>query len=109
MLRFALRGGDTLVLLKRGDLGAGGEIAMLEKHLADNDIDMEVSSKEAPPRGTPGRKPNFDPSPEQDRKIKRLWHDPRNTQKYVLDRASEVMGQEVKRHHLTHRYGARVK
>ena len=109
MLRFALREGDTLVLLRRGDLGAGGEIPMIEQHLTDNEITLEISEAPAPESGKPGPKPKFDPSPEQDRKIKRLWHDPRNTQKYVLDRAAEIMGFEVKRHHLTHRYKARMK
>lgn len=56
-----------------------------------------------------GRPCDFAPSPDQERKIKRLWHDARNTQKYVLTRASEIVGMEVKRHHLTHRYGARIK
>jgi hypothetical protein len=109
MLRYVLREGDTLVLLRRGDLGAGGEIPMIEQHLVGMDIAVEVADVAPVERGTPGRKPAFDPNTEQDKKIKRLWHDPRNTQKYVLDRASEIMGHEVKRHHLTHRYKARIK
>lgn len=109
MLRYALREGDTLVLLRRGHLGAGGEIPMLEQHCQQHGIEIEVADVPEPERGTPGRKPAFAPSPDQDRKIKRLWHDARNTQKYVLARASEIVGMEVKRHHLTHRYGARIK
>lgn len=109
MLRYALREGDTLVLLRRGHLGAGGEIPMLERHCQQHSIEIEVADVPEPERGTPGRKPAFVPSPDQDRKIKRLWHDARNTQKYVLARASEIVGMEVKRHHLTHRYGARIK
>lgn len=56
-----------------------------------------------------GARPKFDPSKEQDARVLRLWGDLRYPPQYVLDRASEIVGMEVKRHHLTHRYGARVK
>ena len=106
VLRRALRRGYTLVLLSPGDLGAGGEIPMLRAELADRGVEIEICPADKLPAKR-GPKPAFAPDPEQDAQISALWHSPDYSQAYVLRRASEIMGMEVRRWHLTHRYKAR--
>ena len=90
MLGMGLRKGDTLVLLARGELT----------------VDVCPPEKDQPkPRGRPKK---FDPTPEQDEEIRRLWADPvMYTRAYVIMRATEITGAPVDRNALYHRYGKR--
>lgn len=106
MFHVGCREGDVLVLLGKGDLGFGGEIKMLRDELAARGVEIEIHEPvELPQR--PGPKPQFDPPPEIDRKIGNLWHNLNYSQAYVLKRASQLAGMDVKRYHLTHRYGTK--
>ena len=49
----------------------------------------------------------FNPRPAQDDKISALYHNIAHTLAYVLKRAGEIMGHDVKRHQLSHRYKRR--
>ena len=54
----------------------------------------------------PGRS-KFNPSHAKDEKIGALYHFIPHTLAYVLKRAGEIMGHDVARHQLSHRYGRR--
>lgn len=103
-----LRGGDVVVVLATTDLGHGREIRSMQDAIEAKGATLEVDESWKPTPAPRGRPRTFDPDPTQDRKIKALY---RGYQKlsYVLDRASEIMGWEVQRHHLRRRYGARWK
>lgn len=104
----ALRAGDVVVVYALSHLGSGGEIPAIRAAIEATGASIEVYQDAKPkpkPRGRPRR---FDPDPDQDRKIMRLYKS-HQTLSYVLERASEIMGYEVKRHHLTRRYGTRWK
>ncbi len=60
-----------------------------------------------PKRKRLGRPPKFNPSPAQDDKISALYYFIPHTLAYVLKRSGEIMGHDVKRHQLSHRYGRR--
>ena len=101
-----LREGDTLVLLALGDFGRGFGLAKFQAMLAERGVTIEVCPPEkvAGIRGAPSK---FNPDPTQDDQIKTLWHSIPHTLAYVLKRAGEIMGHDVKRHQLSHRYGRR--
>lgn len=104
----ALRPGDAVVVLAKGDLGTGREIPAMVEAIQEAGAVMEIFTPEKAPPARQGRPPTFDPTPEQDAKIRRLYHS-RVVLSHVLKRASEIMGYEVKRYHLTNKYGARWK
>lgn len=104
-MMLALRPGDVVVVVAAGDLGAGREIAALRADIAARGCTVEVVAPEREP-GRIGRPRLFDPSPEQSAKIARLYRG-HQTLSYVLDRASEIMGQPVERHHLRRKFGNR--
>ena len=60
-----------------------------------------------PKRKRLGRPPKFNPTRIQDDKIRALYYFIPHTLAYVLKRAGEIMGHDVKRHQLSHRYGRR--
>ena len=101
-----IRSGDTLVLLALGDFGQGFGLAKFQAMLADIGATIEVIPPEKV-AGIRGRPSTFNPDPTQDDQIKALWHSVPHTLAYVLKRAGEIMGHDVKRHQLSHRYKRR--
>lgn len=106
----ALRAGDTLVLLYRGDLARGVGFEQFWQTLEGLGVSVEECAPPVeigPPkkRGAPAV---FDPSPEQRKKIEALWYRPDvYVGSYVARRASEILGQEVTLNHLNYRLGRR--
>ncbi|GLQ26153.1 hypothetical protein GCM10007927_09560 [Sulfitobacter pacificus] len=104
-LFLCLRNGDTLFMLKPGDLGYGKELQQLRKILSDSDVTIEYPPKPVDGRGRPAK---FAPTPEEDKLLRVMWKDQTYSQAYVLRKASEQNGVEVKRHQLIYRYGKRT-
>ena len=102
----ALRLGDTLILLALGDLGRGFGLTKFQQMLEDRGISIEVYPVEKI-EGLRGRPRKFDPDGNQDDLIRTLWRTPAYTLAYVLKRAGEIMGHDVARHQLSHRYKRR--
>ena len=101
-----LRPGDTLVLLALGDFGRGFGLAKFQVMLLERGVYIEI----CPPDVTPGKRgcpATFTPDSTQDDQIKALWHSTPHALAYVLKRAGEIMGHDVKRHQLSHRYKRR--
>ena len=96
---------DVVVALSRSDLGRGAEVKAIEAAIAGKGATLAIDAPEVMPKpvGAPAK---FNPSPDADAKIKTLYHG-YNVMRYVLDRASELTGMEVKAHHLKRRYGNR--
>ena len=116
MLQLGLRAGDTLVLLAKGDLGRGGELAMIRSSLKESGIAVEVAEHEAPPAKQRGRAPAFSPNEDQDKTLKKLWHDVSYPGPYVQRRGCEMAdwgdsgeNRTKMRNFLNNRYGPRVK
>ena len=108
MLKIALRTGDTLVLLAMGDLGAGAGLRAIRRRLQDLGVTIEVLSPDEGEKRPPGRPAAYDPTPEQDERIRDLWYmDGVYTMKHVLQRAEEIYGNPVSRNQLDNRYGPR--
>ena len=104
-MMLGLREGDTVVVLSRSDLGRGAEVKALEAAIEGKGAALVVDAPEVLPKPV-GRPARFAPTPEADAKIKALYHG-YNVMSYVLRRASELAGMEVKAHHLKRRYGNR--
>lgn len=95
-----IREGDTLLLLDARDLGIPQAV------IAERGATIEV----AKPNGSGkkiGAPRKFTPNADQDERIKALWRNPGFTLSYVLERAEQIMGRPVARHHLIYRYGNR--
>ncbi len=101
-----LRSGDTLVLLALGDFGRGFGLAKFQAMLAKRGATIEICPPEKV-AGKRGRPATFTPDSTQDDQIRTLWHSTPHTLAYVLKRAGEIMGHDVKRHQLSHRYKRR--
>jgi len=101
-----LRSGDTLVLLALGDFGRGFGLAKFKHMLEDRGVSIEVCPPEKA-ETMRGRPRKFNPDPNQDDQIRTLWRTPAYTLAYVLKRAGEIMGHDVRRHQISHRYGKR--
>lgn len=107
MLRLGLRRGDVLVLLRPGDLGHGKDLINVRQMLADMGVKIEIGQGLEDKR-PPGRPRAFEPSPEQDERIKGMWYAQGiYLTRGVEQRASEIMGHPVTRNQLDHRYGPR--
>lgn len=97
-----LRDGDTLVLLDARDLA----MPNARHELAELGVTLEI----AKPSGSGkriGAPRKFLPNDDQDAQIKALWLNPGFTLSYVIERAEQIMGRPVARHHLIYRYGNR--
>lgn len=104
-MMLGLRDGDTVVVLARSDLGRGAETKAIEAAIENTGAKLVIEAPEVMPKpvGAPAK---FNPTPEADAKIKALYHG-YNVMSYVLRRASDLTGMEVKAHHLKRRYGNR--
>ncbi len=101
-----LRAGDTLVLLALGDLGRGFGLSKFQAMLERHGVGIEICPPEKA-EGMRGRPRKFNPDGNQDDQIRTLWRTPAYTLAYILKRASEIMGHDVRRHQISHRYGKR--
>lgn len=99
-----VRKGDTLGMVSRGRLGIGRAVPALCDKLTLRGVQIEDVAPIPVANGNPGRRPIFDPTPEQDAQIEPLWHSAYGMS-YVLREATRIMGFEIKRWHLSHRYG----
>lgn len=100
------REGDTLVMADGGRIGRGREVPAIREALGARGVAIEIVPIETEP-GAVGRPSVFNPDAEQDAAIEGLYRSPYHLS-YVLKEAARIMdGWKVKRHHLTHRYGAR--
>ncbi len=109
MLRRGLRGGETLVLLAKGDLAAGTDVRSVNRKLVELGVTVEVieapSDKPKRPRGRPAQ---FAPSARADKHIRALWYEPAfHKAAFVQKRAEERCGHPVTRLQLDNRYGPR--
>ena len=100
-----LRRGDTLVLLAPGDLGRGAELRPLRILLAERGVTVEVQIEDSRPRGRPNE---FEPDPDQNKRIRKLWYAIGVYQlKHVMRRVEQIYGGPVSRNQLDRRYGPR--
>lgn len=97
---------DTLVLLSKGDLGRGHEVAKLLADLEAANVILEII--QAPPAKPQGRPRKFAPSEDQAKRLEALWRSSLPLS-HVLVRAREITGQDVKRHQMIYRFGSRWK
>jgi hypothetical protein len=104
-MMLSLSDGDIVVVLAQSDLGRGAEVKAIVAGIEAAGASLSVGPPEVIPAQR-GRPPMFAPDPEQDRKIRALYHS-YNVMSYVLDRASAIMGWPVQAHHLKRRYGNR--
>lgn len=104
-----LRQGDVLILPAKSDLGSGVEAAALINLAQERGATVEIiplSPQEA--KRKPGRAKKVNASPEQQRDICNLWRSALD-QKYVLERAAEILGQRVTRNQMNRLCGPRFK
>ena len=108
MVRFALQGGDTILLLSERDLGGSPKAdAMWRERIEAMGVTIEIAPrKDDKPPAKMGRPRRFDPTPEQDAQCRELWLCWHYTEAYKLRRISEIMGQPVTRGVLFSRYGS---
>lgn len=105
-LLLAVRSGDVVTVLARGDLGRGAEVPAIEKAILGRGATLDVREPPKAPPKPPGPRPQFQPDPETDAKIRKLWHS-HNVKRYVLQRAQELAGWPVSWDQLRRRYGRR--
>jgi len=103
-----MRPGDTVVLLALGDLGKGFGLTRFRAMLEAVGVELEICPPDVA-HAKRGRPATFNPDDQQQDQIRTLWRDPAFTLAYVLKRTGEIMGYEVRRHQLSHRYGKREK
>lgn len=92
MLLNGVRPGDTIVLLSSGDLGAGGEIPMLRKHIEEMRVTIEVIPQEKEPAATRGRPAKFVPTNDERARLKRMYLDPRYSGRHVYSEGCAMAG-----------------
>ena len=106
MFAGGIRDGVTVVVLAESDLGRGAEIAHMRDQITKAGASIRVESGTTADPKPVGRPSLFDPTPDQDKRIKALYRD-YFTMGHVINRAEEIMGHKVKRYQLVHRYGKR--
>lgn len=107
LLQRDMRAGDVVVLLAAGDLGQGTDLRAVRRRLKAAGVTVEVleAEKQRKQRGRPAK---FNPTPDQDEQIRKLWYmDGIYMMKHVIQRAEEIYGKPVTRNQLDHRYGPR--
>jgi hypothetical protein len=108
MLKLDLRAGDTLVLLRRGHLGSGPELPLIEAEVAKIGATVEIYEPAADHKA-PGRPSPIKLSDEQWDRIREKWKDPVYwTQAAVLRFAETLAGRSVSRHQLIRKLGRRA-
>lgn len=110
MLDIGLRGGDTLVLLARGDLGRGGELPAIHSLLRERGVKVEIYDDSTP--GKPGRLPGVVWPDGEEEKHRKMWHSRRFHGPYVIRSACKVTGEtdeKVMRNFFNANFGPRSK
>ena len=97
---------DTLVLLAKGDLGRGHELAKLLVDLDAANVTLEII--QAPPPKPMGRSRKFELTAKQAKRLERLWRSSLPLS-HVLVRAKDITDFDVEKHHLIYRFGPRWK
>ncbi len=104
----AVREGDAVIALARGDFGKGAEAHHIIAAIEAKGGAVDIRTPEKPARRKPGPSPKFQPNPEQDRRIEALWRGGMML-RYVIAEASKEYGEAVADHQLKRRYGPRWK
>lgn len=95
MFRRGIRKGDTLVLLKIGDLGAGKGLRNMRAELESRGVEVEVATPppEAPKRM--GRPLAWEPTSDEVERLRALWADVSLDGRYVVGVACEMAGENA--------------
>ena len=107
MVRFALRRGDTLVVLQISDLGAGKGLRNLRAALEGRGVTVEVFQPIEDKR-PPGRPPAADLSDDEWARLGRLHHDVTIDGAYVVTQACKAMGLDPEDPKARHRVRSRM-
>lgn len=99
--------GHDVYVVSLGDLGRGAEAAGIRRAIEREGNRLHVLDA-GPKPDRRGRPRDFDPTPEQDAKIRALYHS-FNAMRFVLDRVEQIMGARYEAHHLKRQYGNRWK
>lgn len=94
LVRIGLRRGDTLVLIRMGDLGAGKGLRNLRAALEQRGVTIEVFEPEPDeprPRGRP-EKGGLDDHAWS--RLEKLWRDPAVDGGYTITKACEAMRED---------------
>lgn len=94
MVRIGLRDGDTLVLLRISDLGAGKGLRNLRKALADRGVKIEIFEPEPDEKRDRGRPPKGGFDDEDWARFGRMWADPATDGGYIITKACQEMGED---------------
>lgn len=90
LINVAMRRGDEIVILARGDLGHGREIPMIEAMIAERGVTVRIAEVPAPAPLRPGPAPSFRPTFHQERRLRHYWHGPFKASA-ALAQACEIM------------------
>ena len=91
LLKGATRG-DTIVVLRVSDLGAGRGLANLRDHLTERGVGLEVAGDPEPVDPAKiGRPRAWSPTPEQDACLRVAWHDPKMDGAHLIRRVCDMM------------------
>lgn len=93
-----------LFMFTKGELGYGKELQQLRKTLDAQGVSITYPPVKVESRG---RKPKFNPTPEQITLFNRYWKDDKYSQAYCLRKISEEMGFNVPRHQAIYKLGNR--
>ncbi len=100
-----VREGDVLCLRALTDLGQGAASKRHQNTLAAMGVEIKIVPAKVEVKRS-GRKPKFNPTPQQRERLCNLWYSPAE-QSYVLKQASKLMGFDVKRDKLNYICGPR--
>lgn len=92
MVRIGLRRGDTLVVLKISDLGAGKGLRNFKAAMADRGIEIEVFQPPKPEAARQGRPPAARLQDADWERLEAMWRDPASAGGYIIDKACGLMG-----------------
>ncbi len=94
MVRFAVRPGDTIVVLRISDLGAGKGLRNFRAAMEKRGVNIEVHTPKGEMPKKVGRPAKGKLTDEQIKRFKRLWKDPATQGKYLIQQACEAMGED---------------
>lgn len=111
MVAYGLREGDTLLLLSMRDLGGAPKAdAMWRERVEAMGVAIKVVAlPDDKPPAKIGRPKKYEPTPEQEEQIRKIWLCWHYTEAYKLRRAAEIYGHPVGRGVLFNRYGSMKK
>lgn len=89
-----LRGGDTLVLVGRGDLSSGRGLAKIRDFLVKEGIETEVYEPAVAEKKPRGRPLASDLAEKERARLGTLFLDPKTDNAYTITQACKAMGQD---------------